>query len=379
MSLVLEEPLPSKNNHKRFERDLYFFSYILHKSHEIGKKPITITNFAKLIANVIQDLRTVSVQHYSPIFRIKPNLFGMVPYSPEYVVSTNSVPLYKFDGMCQNKGLWCIEERVKNKFIIPLMSSDEIKKLILNQDPSTNFDFNFIPFHLGIADCLIKMYSNLTTIQLNILASHRTPENSMSCLGFEFRKWATLYKEIIDAANQETSILTSNIAQMVKVCNQIEIKTEYSLKEIGKIIELIQNKESNLEELEKTLFESILSSLKKDSVVTESQRTVIEEQYCFNRKYLVPITQSLMTYFECNSLFSFSEGLNCTNDPSILPSEIIPESIEIPGNFNDLLSNISQIYLKALNGGGRDILRPFKPRGDRHNEDWIEVGDGNEE
>ncbi len=357
----------SKSNSRRFKRDFFLIAYLIHKEEELRQKhKLRKTRLTKIVANFIEDLQSQSLMtgSYIPCVSNKPRRFGMVPFSES--ITVKPLPIYEWTNLAKYNQVWdIIIERSKE--VVKLLSRSDIlrEKLLIQKDNPNSLDFEAI--QIGMIDRIAEIYSKLNTEELNILASHRSPNHSNACLEYEFRAWETSFQELILNWNYlSLEDKVTLIKKLIIFCGQIEKKVEYSLYSIFKVINKIKKTINVTSSFEKDFLNTYLSRLEKNSVIENKSKIDFELQYVNNRRFLYPLTENLITFLEKSEPTSFSPfkeyqvfKKNLTRE-SIIKSEILIETVNLVENIEDFKKNMQDLHKKALENGMGNLLRPFR-------------------
>lgn len=389
---------PDKHDHERFNKEILFFSYIAHKVAEQSKaNGYSITKLTKIGANYVQDWGRVfgSSGDYVPYMGITPNPYGMVAAIPK-TIAGRPLFIYELHSVAKNKNLWNIIEDDHYRQVVMLSDSNTLKDKLLKVDKETDFDFKFTPQELGVASFLSKLYSKFSTLELNILASHRDKINSQKCMGYAFRVWETNYQEIIPnliAPEWDlASDMSDKILKMAVSCEQIELKTDYNFNGIQGVADKLENVSDGFGDLERTIIDTMVDKIRKESQFN-IENASFNEQYLLNREYIYPITNALIDIFNMHFLGDLiSEKRKQINQmkkalekPSIIETSDKPVEIDYSEDPTQILQNIEHFHNEAVKRSG-GLLRPFPKSdensspGQQHDEktDWI-ITDGRED
>lgn len=383
---------PDKHDHERFDKEIVFFSYIAHKVAEQSKtNGYSVTKLTKIAANYVQDWGGVLGRSgdYIPYMGITPNPYGMVAAIPK-TIAGRPLFIYELQSVAKNKNLWDIREDGYYKQVVMLSDSNTLEDKLLKVDKETGFNFKFSSQELGVASFLSKLYSEFSTLELNILASHRDKTNSQKCLRYAFRVWETNYQEIISKLKAPEGDLASdvrgNILKMAVSCEQIELKIDYTFNGIRDVTDKLERVSDKFDKL---LVRPIICTM-VDKIRKESQFGIgsasFNEQYLLNRDYIYPMTKALIDifnmYFFGNLISEKLKQINRMNGalkkPSIVETDGKPVEIGHSEDPAQILQNIEHFHKEAVKRGGR-LLRSFPKSNEKtsseqqHDEesDWV--------
>lgn len=372
---------PDKHDIERFNVEINFISYIAHRVADEKKRGYSKTEFTKIIANYVQDWDILMGRAggYKPFMGIKPNPYGIVAAIP-HTITDYPAPVYMLGSIASEKGLWEFVKKDSCEQIVMLSDSITLEEKLLNIDETTEFDFGIGRHQLGVASFLSEVYSKFNREELNILASHRNIANSKNCIEYLFRVWETEYQRFIHPINSPWNMAPDalkNVLRMVACCEQIELKTKYTLYGIKTVTEKLKDVGNRFDsDLGAAFIFSIVDKIERDLDVSTGSLVLFHQYYLGNREYLYPITKTLLdTIPDDLDRAAKSKIVNMDhvlNAHPIIDSEVNP--IEIANNCTtqQLIMNVEDAHDKIVSKFGQQ-LRPFKESGRKthyKNEDW---------
>lgn len=270
--------------------DVQLVGYLLKIISELEKEvKIPITRATKYMVNFLHDFRDFA---YRTDMIFKPNPHGLVcAFSGDAVrnISERDCYLKDLSTMAENYNWW---RYIENENVLkPLTDLKNADKELFSE--------------LFFDECksLLKIYHNLSTEELNILASHRNEKDDNDCLEFEFRYWETNFSDIITKLEEimETKFgfelsgkeynelkeeITESDKKMYIACHEICKKALYSKKGINDVkCRLEKLREEKVEYKNgppKIFINNIIKSIESKS----DPRIVTREK--INRVYLMP-------------------------------------------------------------------------------------------
>ncbi|MFX0092064.1 MAG: hypothetical protein ACFFBD_09915, partial [Candidatus Hodarchaeota archaeon] len=278
---------PQTADPSRITTELYFVSYIGQLTAEKDQREMYLTRFAKIAVNYVIDWVSslALVPFYKPYLAYEPNAFGNIPIIPQ---GPYRYPNYlfsdKIEKMARNAQLWYIKKENDYKKVIFLHEDSdtlEDQLLKLRSKSSSNID----KIQLWHAKTLTEIYSTLNTEDLNILASHRTEEDSEACLRFAFETWERFYRKIkstiSDPEITDVLNLRANILKMVRSCEQIETKVKYIYEGFPRVLRDLENLSSTLEDYYRVISEQIIDAIKDQSSLSRDKKNDFDRMYVF--------------------------------------------------------------------------------------------------
>jgi len=364
----------NKHEPSRFNKELYFLSYITCKASEFGTPDIySITKHTKIVANYAYDWKSIGAG-YTPNILRKANPFGMVaaiwqtPYE-------GPKKIYDLGSVARTKGLWCIEEGKEYKPVKMLIGSESLEKILVSVDQKSKFEFKFTQAQIGSADFLAELYSKFNTKELNILASHRTIPDSNECINYQFKIWETNFQKFwakkpwSEGFDQED---INSVCRMAEACVQIETKTDYIFNKIADVLTKLESIHDMDEfgSLEKRYILGILSKFLETSKLTPTDDANFTEAYSHNRQYMSPITKAFINLIH-HYLKNSGSILNIDKNPEILDfnhicdpeKDLVIDTVVKPIQINQsdmqlLINSVDSIHNHAKKKSNRRLL-PF--------------------
>jgi hypothetical protein len=337
-----------------------------------------LTRFTKIAANYTEDFEAISGLSYRPYLGTKANPYGIVALVPQGI-SEHPLHLYELGPIAKQKMLWDIKKTGLHKNVIMLSDSASIEEVLLKPNNSAGFNFSFTELQLGWAFLLSEIYSKLTTMELNILASHRDTNKSQSCFEYAFRSWETNYQEIISEITRSADSpdrglkprLREKISQMAVSCEQIELKTEYTLNLIYNVIDRLKDLSNSFDGIEARAMMTMIRKISDAPKPKEGSLDEINfhEQYHLNREYLYPITEGIINIYEIcynNNLGTRKEIKRmhkaCKRRP-VIDSDLTCITLE-KSDIDKYIQDIQENHSKAIDHA-KALLRPFQRGSDR--------------
>ncbi|ODS40213.1 hypothetical protein BEH94_07395 [Candidatus Altiarchaeales archaeon WOR_SM1_SCG] len=362
-------------------KQLPYMLYFIGKTS--GEGGTTRTRFTKLCANYVQawdhEVEGTSYRPYT--INKKAHPYGMVPCINKEILKKDDFYFYDIDNKFLNwkpedipdeddwKG-WRLGKVERNDdgdmIIIPAKNIEKY----LNYKENIKMDILTKLSH----DKLAEIYFDISrmdkgTEKLNILASHRTVENSLECMDYLAFSWEKSYKRLIKSLKDDRideKKIVKDLNVMCRSCEQIEAKTYYIYHELENIIEelkkLSETENYKGTELTEPFILNLISALTKSRVGHDNQKPYFHERYAVNREFNYPITKTIVDIV-CKRCPSISLPKSCNemnewlNKPKSLLMDINPHEIEVTQDVEELIKKIEEIHNMKMRS---DMHQPIK-------------------
>ncbi|ODS40212.1 hypothetical protein BEH94_07390 [Candidatus Altiarchaeales archaeon WOR_SM1_SCG] len=354
-------------------KHLPYLLYFIGKSG--GENGITRTQFTKLCANYVQAWNhEVKGTSYSPYtINKKAHPYGMVACINIELLKRYELYLYEINNEFLN---WKPEDIPNNWEDWKLGSVDHRDDVDVITIYPKNIE-RYLDHRENVKmdvltklshDTLAKIYLEISgmkngTEKLNILASHRTVENSLECMDYLAFSWENSYK-ILTNIIENNKIDEGNIEKIVKLidvicmsCEQIETHTMHIYKDLKEVInelKILAERYMGTELIEVFIL-NLIDTLNKSVIEHYSKKHYFHRRYIENREFNYPTTKAIVdivyeSYPSIYPLDSYNAMEKCLNKPRLLPIAFIKKGEEA-------LEEIKQIHDMKISSA---IWQPIK-------------------
>jgi hypothetical protein len=199
------------------------------RSNYLKERNCGMTEYVKLCTNYVEDwqdtlnnFNSVGYMGYDPFW------YGMVAWvSPPVTVQNDYDKKFYVNNLkiLDGQSLWDFRKDENKTTVSPRFESDDLMNMMKTGKGPEIID-KLDPIQAGNLEYLADIYSHLSPVQLNILASHRDAEKSSKCIELICREWSRQYDDIIRKleSNSLEKCNLLDIEYCANFCEQINAK-----------------------------------------------------------------------------------------------------------------------------------------------------------
>ena len=272
-------------------------SYIVSKTLEMnGKNSCGITRFTKLCTNFVEDWQeTLGYFSSERQMGYEPFWYGMIAWTDmpikindeedeckdedeenfyENNFDSNKFYISNIKFMKDKQKLWDIQEQGENTYIKPKFKPEDLMKELRTGNKPIVID-RLDPMKAAQIDWISEIYSSFSTVELNILASHRSAIKSVKCIELICREWSRQFDSLLKEMekNNFDQIRFQDIEYCANFCEQINCKLDFTINGIPRLLNRFEElKQDTTDSGRKAMLEQIYNLIKDNTPRHDDKR-----------------------------------------------------------------------------------------------------------